>query len=88
MLDYCVTSSRERAYFGRLRIMEWDQKRDGVKGVGRAAGEFKTTVDAAFLLHLLILPMHCNLKHLLNRRLRAQECQMEPGVSPWGEASH
>ncbi|XWS39990.1 hypothetical protein CRYUN_Cryun18bG0101800 [Craigia yunnanensis] len=23
-----------------------------------------------------------------NRRLRAQECQMEPGVSPWGEASH
>ncbi|XWS54841.1 hypothetical protein CRYUN_Cryun10bG0124100 [Craigia yunnanensis] len=58
------------------------------KGRGKVCGRVQNHGGRGLLLHLLILAMHCNLKHLLNRRLRAQECQMEPGVSPWGEASH
>ena len=59
-----VTSSQEEFYSGRLRIMPWDQKRDGLKGVGRAVGAFKTTVDVACLLHLLNLAMQSNVKQL------------------------
>ena len=59
-----VTSSWEKFYSGRLTIMAWVQKRDGVKGVGRAAGAFKTTVDVACLLHLLNLAMQSNVKQL------------------------
>lgn len=72
----------------RWKKIQGHWRRDGQEVVARAKDVVKAMVVEACLprFHcLLALP---NVKHLLNRPPRVQECLMGQGVSPWAVGGH